>query len=694
MKLKRKPDIILFLFFAIVMNGTLWAQSDIHSDSLWQLELPNVVITGQYVPTHSKNAVHEVKVINIAEIQQQGYNNLAEVLSDQLNLRIQTDPVLGSRLKIQGIDGQNIQVMIDGVPVIGRIDGNIDLSQISFSNIDRIEIIEGAMSAQYGSNASGGVINIIYKKSQIDKFRIQSENQYEDIGILNNSLSLSTQQDKLYANIHVSRYHSQFAPEDSLRLYSTEERSDGTIYRTKEIPWNPKTQYSIGGSLRYRFSDSLRIGYQYQHFDEELINYGIVQRPQFRPYARDEYFTTRRSDHSIHVEAWLSPTLYLHSTTAYNTWQREKKTELLDFEPDTASLFPGGQDTSDFNAFLHRTTLSTATHKTLSGQLGIEVYHEMGSGSRITDSTSLPIHTARLHNYALWGSLRHQLTKDMTVLANVRYGYNTKYDHPLIPSVHFNWKPTAHWDMKLSYAHGFRAPSLKELHFNFIDINHHIIGNSDLQPEHSKNISASAQYTTGSKSEGQFSATAKLFYNTIANRIVLTEFAQLQYNYQNLDHYETHGANLRLQYSIKRNLTIASGLAYTRLSDIGTPESEKLQFTSLPEMQNELQYLLPKTGVRLSVIHRFFGRQVRFIENIDATITRGFIGEYHLLNASMHRSFWKNRITLAVGAKNIFDVQSFPFSGEVQGIHSSAGNSLLLGWGRTFFMRMNINVGL
>ncbi|HMQ59990.1 MAG TPA: TonB-dependent receptor plug domain-containing protein, partial [Flavilitoribacter sp.] len=92
----------------------------------WSIDLSDIVVTAQYAPTHAGNAVHKIRVIKAEEIHRQGLNNLGEALSRQLNLRVSTDPTLGNGLKIQGIGGENVQIMIDGVPVIGRLDGNID----------------------------------------------------------------------------------------------------------------------------------------------------------------------------------------------------------------------------------------------------------------------------------------------------------------------------------------------------------------------------------------------------------------------------------------------------------------------------------------------------------------------------------------------------------------------------------------
>jgi len=686
----------LFLL-SICFSCSVWlaAQPSEPADSIWQrITMEDVVVTAQYAPSHPSQAVHQIRVIEALDIQQQGLNNLAEVLTNQLNLRVSSDPFLGNGLRIQGIGGENVQILIDGVPVIGRQGGNIDLSQINLQNVERIELIEGAMSVQYGSNASGGVVNIITRKSQGKRFQVESQNQYENAGILNNSLSLGWQSDKLYASIRGSRFHSQFAPEDSLRLFETVELPSGETFRRKKTPWNPKTQYGVDGTLRYFITDSFNLTYQYRFFDEVLTSFGEVRRPQFRPYAIDDYFQTQRRDHSLSLEAYIKPRFYLQSTTAYNCYDRESRTERLDFDNDSTSLVDGAQDTSIFTSLLHRSTLGYLGSGKWSGQLGLEVFHETGTGGRIIDSTSSPTDRATLTNYAAWLSLQYEPWSGFVFQGNLRYGYNTKYDHPLVPSFHAKMNLLPELNLTMSYALGFRAPSLKELYFNFIDINHFIIGNPELRAEKSHNAMLSLAYQADIRPEHEFSLEAKAFLNNIRDRIVLAEFAPIQFNYQNIDQFNTRGFNLIGQYAFLNHLQLKSGFAYTFLYNPYSESFDTKSYTGLPELQNELHGHIPFLETDLVVVHRYFGRQVRFFENGDGLLEQGFIGQYHLLNLSLSRSFWSDRLFLSAGVKNLLDTQDVPINGQGDGgAHGSAGNTQLLGWGRTYFVRLNLSVG-
>ena len=98
-------------------------------------------------------------------MQERGVNNLAEALSNETSIRLTVDPSTGTSIELQGMGGENIKYLIDGVPVVGRVRGDIDLEQINMENVDHIEIVKGPMSVQYGTSAIAGVVNIITKQN-------------------------------------------------------------------------------------------------------------------------------------------------------------------------------------------------------------------------------------------------------------------------------------------------------------------------------------------------------------------------------------------------------------------------------------------------------------------------------------------------------------------------------------------------
>ncbi len=129
--------------------------------------LSEIVVTGQHSPQSAKNSVYKVRTIEQKRLETQGANTLQDVLANELNIRFSRDNALGtSGVSIQGISGQNVKVLIDGVPMVGRsgVSNEIDINQINVNTIERIEIVEGPMAVNFGADALAGVINIITKK--------------------------------------------------------------------------------------------------------------------------------------------------------------------------------------------------------------------------------------------------------------------------------------------------------------------------------------------------------------------------------------------------------------------------------------------------------------------------------------------------------------------------------------------------
>ena len=129
------------------------------------ISLDAVVVTGQHSPKPVDQSIYKIDVVDSRIMQQRGVNNLAEALANETSIRLSLDPATGMSVQLQGMSGENIKYLIDGVPIAGRVRGNIDLEQIKMVNIDQIEIVNGPTAVQYGTGAIAGVIKIITKQN-------------------------------------------------------------------------------------------------------------------------------------------------------------------------------------------------------------------------------------------------------------------------------------------------------------------------------------------------------------------------------------------------------------------------------------------------------------------------------------------------------------------------------------------------
>lgn len=664
-------------------TDTVWREITIGDD---------LVVTAQYAPTHSSQSVHAVQVVRAAQWQQQGMTTLTEVLRQQLNMQVTTDAILGNGIQIQGIGGQNVQLMVDGVPIIGRTNGNVDLSQLNLAGIERIEIVRGALSAQYGSNAAGGVINLITKPSQVKRWTVSGQHQVESIGMQQQQLSVGFQPKNWYVGVQGFYQTSQMLPLDSLRLTTTVTTDDGSRFTVRRHPWLPKVQHGMRGTVRYRPQDSLDVSYQFAAFAERLLMPGIVRRPQFRPYALDETFETVRNDHRLRWrQHWRNGT-HLEAITAYNAYARTQWTERLDLEADTATILLIEGDTSLFWAVMQRVTWSGNWGERWAWQLGGEYQLEQGKGERLVDTSAAGGRLSR-HNAALWGSATFTLPDaGLRLQANLRGGYNSAYRHPLIPSVHASWTPNAAWEVRASVARGFRAPTLTEQYFRFIDVNHFIIGNEDLRAEHSWNATAAAK-RKWSIEAGELAVQATAFYNQIQDQITLAQYEPLRFRYENIDALRTHGGQVQADWSHKRWGTLTSGLALTRIASLVTDGvAQSLPTRHQWQWPTQWTGQLPGWNTRLTVHHRWHSDQVNYAIDSDGNVGQQTIAGYHWWDVSVQQALWANRLQVTAGIRNIGDVQRLAVEGVANGggAHSGgAAGSQLLSQGRTYFVQLN-----
>jgi len=349
---------------SVLCHFSLFAQQD----SMVQV-LNQVVCTAMPCPTPVKNAIYAVRVIDQRNILQRGANNLEELLSAETSLRFRSDALLGSGVQIGGIGGENVKVLVDGIPVIGRLNGNVDLSQITLSNVAKIEIIQGSLSSMYGSNASGGVINIITRKTQIKQLELQTSSLFENINIRNNFFNAGYRFKKLLLQGGAGYYRFAGLPTDSSR----------------SVIWNPKTQYHTRLLAKYYIADNQQFSIGYNYFDEKVDNLGEEKLKNTKnAYAFDDFYTTIRKDINANYQGnWDN--FSFQSTLGINKFNRLKesfKTKLLGNEH---LLLAGLQDTSVFKGFLSRSVGVYKCSPRVNVQAGVESYFESAKGSRIKD---------------------------------------------------------------------------------------------------------------------------------------------------------------------------------------------------------------------------------------------------------------------------------------------------------------------
>jgi outer membrane receptor for ferrienterochelin and colicins len=648
--------------------------------------LEEVVVTGLGRPTAVDKAVSKYKIITAADIRNQGAVTLNDALRNQIGVNIGNDPMLGATISMRGLSGNNVKILVDGLPVNGREAGNIDLSQLNLSNVDRIEIVQGPMSIMYGSDALGGVINLITKKNVAKKTAGLSL-FYENIGKYNVNANLGTTLKKHNILLNGGRnFFSGWDPDDS---------------NVRNPLWRPKEQYF--GNLKYTFtpSDRYNLTYNLDYLHETLV---IKGDPSGYTYdnrtVKDMYFFTQRFIHRLQAKWKTGKNGYWESNNSLANYARNRETRVVDLSTMDFILspFPGDQTKVVFNDVTSRTTYNNKAG-IFNYTFGYDINLQFAKGVY-----NINMDKEMIGDYALFLTMDIKPLPELTIQPALRGGYNTVYQAPLSPSLGFLYKPNSRCSLRGSYARGFRAPSLKELYLDFKDNNHDIVGNENLKAEYGHHYQLSAGYTVLNKDDYRNTLSLTAYYDDVHNQIIMAQTGVSPlpgtpepYTYANIGRMRFFTTQFNTDTRV-RNIDLNTGLSYNKSISTLSVSDEGITYSTPDfhyfEVNANGTYTHKAWNAGISVFYKFTGKQPMLGADITGSaIFSGFTDSYHNIDASLNKSFWKNRVQLTAGVRNITNNVIINYaSGGATGAHSAGGSGLSMTPGRSLFATLNIQI--
>ena len=177
-----------------------------------------------------------------------------------------------------------------------------------------------------------------------------------------------------------------------------------------------------------------------------------------------------------------------------------------------------------------------------------------------------------------------------------------------------------------------------------------------------------------------------VFYNSITQRILLTNIKDANYTYTNLDNFKALTSNLNFSYKLK-SLTGNTGFSSTSAST--SASGFKNPFHAF-EINGNASYIANKLGVTSSIFVKYTSQSTNFVTDQIGNLIKIITPSYTWLDITFSKPFVNNKWNLAIGAKNILNITNLVANGNVGGIHSN-GNSLQLGMGRVYFIKLEYN---
>ena len=679
---------IYIALFAVLTAGTASAQSasvTVFEDSTKAKELSEVVVTGQYKPQSIKNSVYQVRSISKERIQKQGATKLQDVLNNELNIRFSQDlSTGGSGITMMGLKGQNVKILIDGVPMVGRqgTTNEIDINQVDINSIERIEIVEGPMSVVYGADALAGVINIITKKNSVSKISVRARLQEETIG-----KEYGIQQGIHTQSVGVTFRHKRWEIGGGAGYnYFGGWRGDSI---GREMTWHWKDQIIANGVIGYN-TEKFNIRYRIDGLDEIITNPGNFRQKQNEAndsIAYDAEYLSRRVMHQLQTSYAVNNDLSFSGQAAYTDYSRQVFSTILSQNTGKLSLNPdhSKQSTVNFSGFTFRGTAQYKISDVFAIQPGFDINLESGKGERLKEGKN------SVNDYAFF--VTSEITPDSKI--NIRPGLrvikNSVYNAPpAIPSINTKFVLTKKLDLRLSYARGFRSPSLRELYFNFFDANHQIIGNPDLKAETSHSFTGSLNWKKTTSKEILYNIILGSFYNNVKNLIDFAFSASSDTaKVANISNSKTAGTNLLASIKYKQ-WNLSAGASYTGFyNDLS--ESDK----SLPELQwsaeanSTISYGFLKMGLDVNLFYKFTGKRPGYVLNSSQEITQSRLKGYQMADFTVNKKLLKY-LSLNAGIRNLFNVTNVTSTVVTSGIHTPS-STRNIGYGRSYFAGIAFN---
>jgi len=561
--MKRK---ILAIGCWLLAIGASAQMNVLRSDSLQE-----VVVTGTGTQHLLRTAPVQTEVITNRMLRQYGGNSLQEILGGLSASFAFNEGDMGSQMQMNGLGNSYILILVDGKRLHGDNGGENDLGIIDPHNIEKIEIVKGASSALYGSDAIAGVINIITKKHN-DALFLENTTRYDIYnGLqLHDGVGFSLGKWKNYTNF-------QMQQSDGWQNTSIEDphQTEYLITDSKNKTVNQFAKMQLSDHLTYQLNKDIEL------YADGSIYWKRIYRPTdgTHPGVDKRTYDMRYNNASASVGGkwqlskgnvvtldvdWNQHAYFYDYTgvTLTDGYVNGYFTHYFPYYPGQSQL---QSDQRRVMAHLKGVFTLSDAHRLSAG-----VEHRYDwlkapnrvEGGKATDNTE-----------ALYAQDEWNVAEWLNLTGGLRLNYNQQFGLYLTPKLSA-MASFGDLILRATWSQGFKSPTPKELHYRYVrDMNgtYLFLGNTDLKPQTSNYFSLGAEYTWGG-----LTASVTGYHNQVDKMIALvtipnseapidlyTQYMPIKTRqYQNLESARTWGCDVNLRYRIGTAWTAGLGYSY------------------------------------------------------------------------------------------------------------------------------------
>ena len=659
-----------FTFFSIICFSQ--ENKAVAKDSAKVENLDEVIITATRTIRQLSSLPLPAQIISQKDISRSNSVRLNDILNEQTGLITVSDFGGGEGIQMQGLDSEYTLILVDGVPLVGRLAGTLDISRITVGNIKQIEVVRGASSSLYGSEALGGVINIITEtpKNGFDgnmNYRIGSFDTH-DLGT-----NISYKKKKLGISTFINRYSSNG--------YDLNENDDlNTV--------DPFRNYTLNAKLTYDFSKNtdVLVSGKYYNQKQDYVASSLLKGET----KIDDWNTHIKLNHTYNKK-WSS--YFEFYTTQYNA------REYLEDQ----------NQSSTSNAFYKQLLIRPEIRATYNPNknsafiAGIGFNHETLNR---TDFTEKPIYNSPYAYLQYDGNP----TKKLNVILGARFDNHNKYKSQFSPKAALRYELNDKLAVKGSVGYGFKAPDFRQLYFDFTNtsVGYTVLGynavpeaisnlvelgqivtiiipsddfNNELKPENSISIDIGLDYKISSSLKFDFNLFRNNINDLIDTRAIATKTnGQSVFSYFNINKVYTQGLEFNTVWRPDNQLKISGGyqLLFAKDKDVekafkdgevfaresASSPSFQLQkddyfglYNRSRHMANlKMFYSIPEWNLDANIRGTYRSKYGLFDTNGNDYLDSydNFVDGYTIINVAINKALYKN-YHLGIGMDNVFD---------------------------------------
>ena len=679
-------------FILLLLVTLSYAQEQVKDTTSVQ-DLEEVLITATRTERQLSSLPLPAQIVSKKEIEAVNSVRLNDILNEQTGLTAVSDFGGGEGIQMQGLDSQYTLILIDGVPLVGRSAGTLDLSRITVGNIKQIEIVKGASSSLYGSEALGGVINIITDNPK-----------YGFNGNVNYRYGTNNTHD---ASTNISYKKQAFSIDGFVNRFSTSgyDLLEDDFLNTIE----PYSNYTFNLKSTYDFSDNTHLLVSGRYFTQ---NQEYVASEELSGESNIKEWNTHVKLNHKYSDKWSS--YFEFFATGYKAEEYLKDTDDL--------LFSEG----DFNQLLIRPEIRATynpTDKTsFIGGLGWN-YESLER----TDFSTKP----EFNSPYIYLQYDGNPTEKINVIRGARFDAHNEYKSQFSPKGAIRYEINDKISVKGSVGYGFKAPDFRQLYFDFTNstVGYTVLGynqvttripelieegqilnvvvpitefEDELRPENSVSFNVGSVYQPISELKFEINVFRNNIQDLIDTRVIANKTnGQNIFSYYNINKVYTQGLEFNGIWKINNYLKFSGGyqLLFARDKDAEnafengevyarlTPSSPSFQlkkddyfglFNRSRHMTNaKVFYTIEKWNLNTNMRATYRSKYGLFDTNANGYLDDydDFVAGYAILDWAVNKTIFKN-YNLGIGIDNILDFT------DTQNITNTSG--------RLFYGKINI----